>query len=115
MEPTDSSDNKLDEPSVSNDIYMLAFTSLLHSEEIEPGSGYIDKMILLNQERSSLFICAMKVACIQIAAAAVVFNFFIHGNKGKGFHYTVPSSFFVMLPRLISSLMMHLNVMEDVE
>jgi len=44
MEPTDSNDNKLDEPSVNNDIYMLAFAAQLNPNEIEPGDDYIGKV-----------------------------------------------------------------------
>ena len=64
MRETETADSKENELSVENDIYMLAFVAQLNSEEIEPESGYIDRMHLLSQERAELFVCAMKVAAI---------------------------------------------------
>lgn len=81
-EETESNDNKLDEPSVNNDIYMLAFAAQLNPDEIEPGPGYIEKMQLIGEERSALFVCAMKVATIQMSSACLIFLFFVHGNNG---------------------------------
>lgn len=116
MEKTESEGNKLVELQVSSDIYMLAFAAQLNPCGPEPGSGYLDrKMCLLEDERTDIYICALKVAGTQIALAVCIATFFIYGNDGKGSKFTVPQSFFVILPRLTSSLMMHLNVVDDIE
>lgn len=99
---------------MNNDIYMLAFTAQLNPDEIDPGSGYIEKMTLLEHERSELFICAIKMAAIQLCSAVMILLYLMYAENGKGVTFTTPKSFFVILPRLISGFMMHLNVMEDV-
>lgn len=45
----------------------------------------------------------------------MILHYLNFGDDGLGIHLQPPSSIFVLLPRMVSSFMMHLNVMGDIE
>lgn len=68
------------------------------------------KIDLLNEERNSLFLSAMLVSLVQVTTIMLIIAFF--GDDGSAAHKEVKlvpaQAYSVLIPRLISSMMMHL-------
>ena len=91
---------------VANDIYSLAFAALIHPDEVgktEDGI-HMPRIDLLNDERESLYISAMLVTLTQFTTIILINHFFEELPNV----ITKADKFEVMIPRLLSSLMMHL-------
>lgn len=79
-------------------------------EEFDPKKKYMPRVALLNDERSSLYISALLVSIIQFSVIMLIVFYF---NDGTGVQLVPAMSLLDLLPRLISCIMMHLNVLPD--
>ena len=110
---TDTEKFKLKEVKIQKDIYSLGYAAIIHPKECDgdPKKKYMPEITLLNEERTSLFISANLVTLVQATTIMLIVIFF---GDGKGVHLIPANSYFVLIPRLISSIMMHLNVEPDI-
>lgn len=111
---TDTEKFKLKEVKIQKDIYSLGYAAIIHPmecEEFDAKLKYMPRITLLNEERTSLFISANLVTLVQATTIMLIVIFF---GDGKGVHLVPAKSYFVLIPRLISSIMMHLNVEPDI-
>lgn len=91
----------------------------MHPEEAEQGlteaekkSGSFMKPIkLLNDERENLFYSAILVTFVQITTIYLILVFF---SDGKGLKIVPAMKYEVVIPRLTSSIMMHLICEPDI-
>lgn len=109
---------------IQKDIYSLAYAAILHPIELEadiknnnldPKAKYIQRINLLEDERSALFISAILVSVVQATTIMlIVISFKDTDDKGHPLELVPAQSYYVLIPRLISSIMMHLNVEPDI-
>lgn len=92
-------------------MYSLAYAAILHPDECEDGMPKLD---LLAEERSSLFVSALLVSLVQATTIVLIMIFFGDDGEGHAVKLVPAQSYFVLIPRLISSIMMHLNVEPDI-
>lgn len=83
----------------------------MHPDECEDGMPKLD---LLAEERSSLFVSALLVSLVQATTIMLIMIFFGDDGAGHAVELVPAQSYFVLIPRLISSIMMHLNVEPDI-
>lgn len=105
--------------SINDDIYSLAFAALVHPDETEKGlteeekkSGKFMKRIdLLTDERENLYFSAILVTFVQLTTIYLIFIFF---SSGSGLKIIPALKYEVVIPRLTSSIMMHLICEPDI-
>lgn len=111
---TETEKFKEKEIKVQKDIYSLAYAAIMHPAECEKKEGYMPQIDLLSEERTSLFVSAMLVALVQVTTIMLIMIYFGKTEKGSAVKIIPAQSYFVLIPRLISSIMMHLNVEPDI-
>ena len=103
----------VDEPLVfQNDIYSLAFAAMLNPDDefwkkAKDIPNHIPKITMLNYEREVLYSGAFCVAIMQGLYLYILYTF-IGELEIKGV-----DNFMILIPRILSSLMMHMVVMPD--
>jgi len=90
----------------------LAFAALINPDMIDTnaGKGYIPYIYLSNEERSNVYLMGLMVASIQIVTLIAIINFF---TITEPIVLKPAQTVLVIIPRLLSSLMMHFNVEPD--
>lgn len=114
---TDTDELEVMELGIANDIYMLGFVACINPAQVEKeeDGDHIKRTYLIKDERLFLFLSALNITGIQLTTAYMILMFFDMGEDMKGVHLNMADSFMVLLPRLMSSIMMHLNVIEEVD
>lgn len=98
----------------TKDIYSFAYAAQIHPmelEEFDKKKKYMMRVQLLPEERNTLYLQAILVSLVQMSTIIVIMVFF---DTGKGVHLIPADRFLVLVPRLISTMMMHLNVEPDI-
>lgn len=103
---------------INDDIYSLAFAALINPEELDYSEmkdgekeKYLSKELgLTRRERSGLYQSALMVVFIQITTIFLLIMFFKNQEKG----INSPEGYLILIPRLLSSFMMHLQVESDI-
>ena len=98
---------------ISKDIYCYAYVAIIHPMEVEeqdPKKKYLPRINMLNEERSSLYIGAITVSIIQMITISLIYQSFSENHM----EIKPTSSIYILVPRLVSSIMMHLNVEPDI-
>jgi len=101
---------------IQNDIYSLAFAAcvnpnLLDSSPEAKGKNYLQRIDMTQNEAADVYQCAMIVAAVQIVTIILIIEFFYNE---EALQLTPAKNFVVIIPRLMSSIMMHLNVEPDI-
>lgn len=108
---------------INDDIYSLAFAALINPEELQYDDFLDDKeklekylqknLTLTRRERSRLYQSALMVVFIQITTIYLLIMYF---KKTSDPPVTVnaPKHYLILIPRLLSSFMMHLTVEQDI-
>lgn len=113
-EKTDTQKFLNNEVKIQKDIYSYAYAAIIHPNEIEdldPKKKYIPKITLLKEERNQLYLSAALVTLVQASTILLIVVYF---EDGDGVHLIPAKEFYILIPRLISSIMMHLNVEPDI-
>jgi hypothetical protein len=99
------------EHTVSNDIYSLAFAALIDPEKLaDSKEGYLQPIDMTASEYNRIFLGALFVVSIQLTVVFLIANEMLR----PGFKLKPATEFLVVLPRLISSILMHLVVEPDI-
>lgn len=92
---------------------------MIHPDEVEEDltegekrSGkFVGRINLLNEERENLFYSAILVTFVQMTTIYLIMVSF---EEEHGFTLLVANTYFVMIPRVTSSIMMHLICAPDI-
>jgi len=96
---------------VNKDIYALAFCSLLESKELDHGEKDCVPFVNVNKRQlSNLFMGAFLVIGFQLILIFLILNYMLYSPDFKVIN---PESVLIIIPRFLSSLMMHLSVEPD--
>lgn len=104
------------EVKIQKDIYSFAYAAIIHPQEAEdfdPKKKYLPRISLLNEERNTLYMSAILVTLVQASTILLIVVYFGEGPDGKGVKLIPAQKYYILIPRLISSIMMHLNVEAD--
>lgn len=107
----------MNECKISKDIYSYAYVAMIHPNEVEdldPKKKYLPRIKMHRDERSNLYIGAAMVTIVQASTIMLIYVYFTQGEDGNGVKLKPAQQFYVLIPRLISSIMMHLNVEPDI-
>ena len=104
---------------INDDIYSLAFAALVHPDEVEAdlteqdkkSGNFMKRIELLNDERDNLFFSAILVTFVQMTTIYLILVFF---SEGSGLQIVPALKYSVVIPRLTSSIMMHLICEPDI-
>lgn len=97
--------------SINNDIYSLAYVSLIDCSQLDKSVKNCAPVIQMNKrEISNIYLGALLVICFQLT---LIFLIISHMLSDK-FKRVKPDSVLIILPRFLSSLMMHINVETDI-
>lgn len=110
---TDTEKFILNEVKIQKDIYSYAFAAIIHpmeTEELDPKKKYMPRITLLKEERNILYLSATLVTLVQASTILLIVVYF----EEDGLHLKPGNTFLILIPRLISSIMMHLNVEPDI-
>lgn len=110
---------------INDDIYSLAFAALVHPDEAEEGltegekksGAFMKRINLLCDERDNLFYSAILVTFVQLTTIYLILVFFSEGSKENndiGFKMVPATKYETMIPRVTSSIMMHLICQPDI-
>jgi len=102
---------KFKDHKIQNDIFSLAFASFVDPEKIHKGNGYLSFDPLTSREQQEIYLGALLVVCFQCTMIYLIINFMLTNDK---FSIVPATSFQIIIPRLLSSIMMHLNVEPDI-
>jgi hypothetical protein len=100
---------------IQNDIYSLAFASMIDTtklEELDSGEDskrYMSYVSIAQSERHSIFLGALMVVFVQFSMIFLIFGLI----SAPDFKIRQLDSFLMVIPRLLSSIMMHMNVEPD--
>lgn len=110
---TDTEKFVVNEMKIVKDIYCYAYVAMIHPMEVEqldPKKKYLPRIFMLNEERSSLYIGAITVTIVQMITVSLIYQSF----EDNHMQIKPTSSIYILVPRLVSSIMMHLNVEPDI-
>jgi len=103
----------VDEPLVfQGDSYNLAFAACIHPDSYSHSvnkAGHIPQITMLNYERETLYGGAICVAFMQSIYLYLLWTFI----NDATFVINKQCNFAILIPRILSSLMMHMVVMPD--
>ena len=105
--------------SINDDIYSLAFAALINPHRLDykgmdekEVEKYLPKnLCLTRRERSGLYQSALMVVFIQLTTIFLLVMYFKNDETAI---IDLPKSFLILIPRLLSSFMMHLQVEADI-
>lgn len=83
----------------------------METEDLDPKKKYMPRIVLLKEERNILYLSAALVTLVQASTILLIVVYF---EEGDGIHLKPANQFVILIPRLISSIMMHLNVEPDI-
>lgn len=108
---------------IQDDIYSYAFAALINPDVLEQlytaeekgkDSPFLqpkDLQSLTSKERSSVYQSALMVISIQITTICLLIIYFREDQETRP---DPPKSYLILIPRLLSSFMMHLQVEQDI-
>lgn len=104
---------KTKELTLSKDIYSMAYAAMIDPDLLEASTkgGYLPKIEMNQNEIDNLWNGAIMVIFIQLMMVGLIFNVELNDPN---FHIATPKSIIELIPRLLSSMMMHLNVEPDI-
>ena len=98
---------------IGGDIYGIAYASLIDADKIKDGLIFeedkgktLPKIAYNQKEINSIFRGAIFVILFQITMVFLIINFMI--SPENNFKIVVARSFYIIIPRILSALMMHL-------
>ena len=102
---------RIQDVKIQNDIYSLAFASLIDHNLLDQSVDDCCPPTPMNQhEISNLYLGALLVICFQSTLVYLLCDFMI----SDAFCILRGHSIMIVLPRFLSSLMMHINVETDI-
>lgn len=85
----------------------MAFAALINPDELEDDCDHMKPIVLMDEERENMFMSAMLVTNVQIATIILI-SIYFRGLRDKGKFIKPAPEFAIIVPRLLSSIMMHL-------
>jgi hypothetical protein len=100
---------------ITGDVYSMTFASLIDHTVIRKnkqmqGDGFLPPIELTEEETGRMFLGALMVIGIQMCMVGLLINEML----GPHFSLKPASNFIIIIPRLLSSVMMHLIVEPDI-
>jgi len=98
---------------VQDDIYSLAFASMIDSSKVDKEglSNPIPDIGLTDKEQENIFFGALLVICFQLVVIYLIVHYM---ETESAFHIVPATSFQIIVPRLLSSIMMHMKVEPEI-
>ena len=104
---------------IQDDIYSLAYAGLINPDQLEYTEEEIAKksflpkdLSLTRRERAGLYQSALMVVFIQVTTIFLLVMYFRTDEDQKDLE--APKTYLILIPRLLSSFMMHLQVESDI-
>lgn len=72
-------------------------------------SGYLHKILLSKHDQKNIFLGALFVIFVQLSMLWILFDIIF----AEDFHIIPAENYLIVIPRVLSSLMMHINVESD--
>lgn len=82
----------------------------METEQLDPKKKFMPRIVLLKEERNILYLSAALVTLVQASTILLIIVYF----EEDGLKLKPANDFLILIPRLISSVMMHLNVEPDI-